>query len=229
MSKDANSSVDEPRSSSRRDALATQARLLDAAGRLFAAKGYEQTNVRAICRSAGANISAVRHHFGSKEGLYRAVVVRSHRALLERDPLPQFCDGEDPAAALARVIEHMLRIILVRRANHPYAGQLMARELQSPTGALDELLQNVMMPVRLEFGRIVGALLGEADTPSLRGQCTNFVMGLCVFHELGREVLKRFGFAPPKRDAEVPGLARLVAAFAHAGILRLARDSAEDA
>lgn len=214
-----------PRASIRRDALETQARLLDAAGRLFAAKGFEEASVREICARAKANVAAVKHHFGSKEGLYRAVIVRSHEAFLEREPWPRFEKGEDPSAALGRAIERMLRIILVHRAGHPYAGQLLARELRVPTTALDELLENVMKPVRSEIGRIVGALLGRSDTPRLRGQCTNFVIGLCVFHELGREALRRFGFPPPKRENDVSDLAQLITEFALGGIER-AREEA---
>jgi len=218
MAKKAPQRTPEPRISKRRDALETQARLLDAAGRLFAAKGFEDTNIREICRDAGVNVAAVRHHFGSKQGLYRAVVVRSHQELLEIDPLPPYRDGEDPAAALARAIEHMLRVVLVHRADHPYAGRLMLRELRAPTPALDELLENVMKPVRAALARIVAALLGKDASPQLVGQGTNFVIGLCVFHELGREALKRFGFPPPQREEDVPELARLVTHFARAGI-----------
>lgn len=210
--------TERPRVSTRRDALETQSRLLDAAGRLFAAKGFEETNVRAICQAAGVNIAAVRHHFGSKEGLYRAVVVHSHQGFLAQDPFPGFTAGEDPEVALGRAIEHMLRIMLVRRAGHPYAGQLISRELRSPTAVLDELIEHVMKPLRSELEKVVAALLGTANTRALRGQCTNFVIGLCVFHDLGKEALKRFGYPPPTRDSDVPKLARLISQFALAGI-----------
>lgn len=210
-----------PRVSTRKDALETQARLLDAAGRLFAAKGYELTNIREICRAADVNIAAVRHHFGSKEGLYRAVVVQSHQGFLAQDPFPGFERGEDPAEALGRAIEQMLRIMLVQRAGHPYAGQLIAREMRAPTPVLDELIEHVMKPLRVELEKIVAALLGEANTPRLRGQCTNFVIGLCVFHDLGKEALKRFGYPPPSRAADVPRLAKLITRFALAGIVGL--------
>ncbi|MCB9853563.1 MAG: CerR family C-terminal domain-containing protein [Phycisphaerales bacterium] len=195
---------------------------MDAAGRLFAAKGFEEANVREICRAAGVNIAAVRHHFGSKEGLYRAVVVRSHKGFLEQEPFPKFEAGDDPAVALERAIEQMLRIMLVRRGAHPYAGQLISRELRSPTAVLDELVENVMKPLRCELERIVAALLGGANSPRLRGQCANFVIGLCVFHDLGKEALKRFGYPPPERAADVPKLAGLITKFALSGIVGFA-------
>lgn len=212
-----------PRASRRRDALETQARLFDAAGRLFAARGYEGANLRDICRAAGVNLAAVRHHFGSKEGLYRAVVVRSQQGLLEQSPFPPMDDLRDPAAALGVAIEHMLRIMLIRRAGHPYAGQLMARELRAPTAALDDVHKLVMTPVRTMLGNIVGALLGPADAPALRGHATNFVIGVCFFHEMAQEPLKRFGFPPPKRDADIPALAEQITTFALGGIARLRR------
>ena len=71
---------------------------------------------------------------------------------------------------------------------------------------------------RRELERIVAALLGPGSTARLRGQCTNFVIGLCVFHDLGKEALKRFGYPPPERAADVPKLARLISQFALNGI-----------
>lgn len=45
--------------------------ILDSARRHFCDKGYEGASVRDICCEAGANVSAIKYHFGGKEGLYR--------------------------------------------------------------------------------------------------------------------------------------------------------------
>ncbi|MBC6445969.1 TetR/AcrR family transcriptional regulator [Actinokineospora xionganensis] len=55
----------------------TRSRLLDAAERMFADTGFADTSMRAVTEAAGANIAAVNYHFGSKEGLLRAVVRRA--------------------------------------------------------------------------------------------------------------------------------------------------------
>lgn len=52
----------------------TRERLLKIAARLFADKGFAGASVRQIVQEAGANISAIRYHFGDKRGLYRAVI-----------------------------------------------------------------------------------------------------------------------------------------------------------
>jgi AcrR family transcriptional regulator len=48
--------------------------LIAAATPFFAAKGINGTNVREIANAAGVNLSMISYHFGSKEGLYAAVL-----------------------------------------------------------------------------------------------------------------------------------------------------------
>ena len=50
--------------------------MLAAARRLFAAKGYEQTSVRAIAAAADVNQALVVTYFGGKEGLFMEAVGR---------------------------------------------------------------------------------------------------------------------------------------------------------
>src|SRR3954451_12770172 len=49
-------------------------RLLEAALEEFADKGYAGARVDAIAVRAGLNKQLISHHFGGKEGLYRAVM-----------------------------------------------------------------------------------------------------------------------------------------------------------
>jgi AcrR family transcriptional regulator len=50
--------------------------LLDSAERLFADLGYEGASTRRLAAEAGVNIAMLNYYFGSKEGLFRAVVER---------------------------------------------------------------------------------------------------------------------------------------------------------
>ena len=54
-------------------------RIVDAAGEMFAERGFEATTVRDICQAAEANIAAVNYYFGDKQRLYVEAVVRAHR------------------------------------------------------------------------------------------------------------------------------------------------------
>lgn len=50
--------------------------ILDAAERVFAQKGFQAASLRDITRKARANLASVHYHFGSKDGLVRAVLSR---------------------------------------------------------------------------------------------------------------------------------------------------------
>ncbi len=54
----------------------TPEKILEAAEQLFADKGFGATSLRSVVAAAGVNVAAIHYHFGSKEGLIRAVFAR---------------------------------------------------------------------------------------------------------------------------------------------------------
>src|SRR5260370_36472731 len=54
----------------------TKEKILDTAERLIGEQGYAATSLRQIINEAGVNLAAVHYHFGSKEDLLDAVVMR---------------------------------------------------------------------------------------------------------------------------------------------------------
>ena len=59
-----------------RDPELTKVRLLDAAERLFAERGFSATSMRAVTQEAGVSVSAANYHFGSKAALLHATLAR---------------------------------------------------------------------------------------------------------------------------------------------------------
>jgi AcrR family transcriptional regulator len=53
--------------------------------RLFAEHGFVGTTLRHVVSQAEVNLAAVHYHFGSKEELFRAVVARFARPVVERE------------------------------------------------------------------------------------------------------------------------------------------------
>ena len=87
-----------------RDATRTRARLVRAAERRFARDGVAGARLADIVRDAGqANDSAVRYHFGSREGLLRTIVER-HLAVMEqlREEPPNGTDLHTVIEAIVR-------------------------------------------------------------------------------------------------------------------------------
>src|SRR5438034_680479 len=64
----------------------TRQRLLEAAGEVFAERGFRDATTQEICRRADANIAAVHYHFGDKEELYRTVIQYAEERAAESAP-----------------------------------------------------------------------------------------------------------------------------------------------
>jgi TetR/AcrR family transcriptional regulator len=67
----------------RRNAVATRARILQAAMEEFAAKGLDAARIEDIADQAGANRRMTYYYFGSKEGLYLAALEAAYFELVE--------------------------------------------------------------------------------------------------------------------------------------------------
>ncbi len=65
-----------PEEKSDERSVRTRSKLLDAAERLFAERGFKGTSMREITALADVNIAAANYHFGGKEGLFREVLRR---------------------------------------------------------------------------------------------------------------------------------------------------------
>ena len=64
----------------------TKMRLIAAAMRQFGQHGYVATSLRTVVGDAGQNISSVKYHFGSKEGLFDACVRTAAQRLKAEGP-----------------------------------------------------------------------------------------------------------------------------------------------
>lgn len=82
----------------------TRGRILDSARRLFAAKGFQQTSLRAIATDAGVDVALISHYFGNKRGLFLAVIE------LHIDPADVVAGVHD--VPLERVGSELLRRLL---------------------------------------------------------------------------------------------------------------------
>jgi AcrR family transcriptional regulator len=64
-----------------RDALPARDRLLFTAAELFTKRGYAATSVREIVEGAGVTKPILYHHFGSKEGIFHALIRKMEQEL----------------------------------------------------------------------------------------------------------------------------------------------------
>lgn len=104
----------------------TPQRLINAATSLFADNGFDGASVRDITAAAEANLGAVTYHFGSKQGLYEAVLDTAFRPV--RDQLA----GTGPTATGVRGldrVEAIIRLLFAHIASHPHLQLLILRQI----------------------------------------------------------------------------------------------------
>jgi AcrR family transcriptional regulator len=105
------------RSASR--SLPTRERILDAAERLFARRGFHGVSIRDITGTAGVDVALANYHFGSKQGLLEAVFLRraedlNTERLARLDAL--LVDGRRRAPSLEEIIDAFTHPLLDRSA-----------------------------------------------------------------------------------------------------------------
>ena len=137
--------------------VGTRESLLDAAESLFSERGIQAASLRAITERAGANLAAVHYHFGSKQGLVRAVFSR-RLAPLNDERLRRL----ERALADRGGVEEVLRAFiappldLAREASHGAFGRLMGRAFMEPDDEIREILIEQFSEV---FSRFTAALV----------------------------------------------------------------------
>ena len=164
----------------------TRHRLLEAAGQVFAEKGFQAATVREICSRAGANLAAVNYHFGDKERLYVEAVRMVHGDVADHPP-PEWPPHTPPAVKLREFIYGMLTHMLeVQRP--AWHAELMMREMIHPTAACAELVEADIRPRAEMLHRIVDELV-PADTPAVDRHLIAFsIVGQCLFYNVHNRV-----------------------------------------
>lgn len=117
--------------SSREDGDATKTRIIDAAGRLFAERGYAETTSKEICERAKTNITGVNYHFGSREGLYHIVLKAMHDYLISSANVIEIARSSlSPKQKLEKFLDTLFDTNL---KSDSWQVRLWAREVVSPS------------------------------------------------------------------------------------------------
>jgi TetR/AcrR family transcriptional regulator, regulator of cefoperazone and chloramphenicol sensitivity len=187
------------------DGSHTPARILEAAGEIFADLGYRAATVRHICEKAGANVAAINYYFGDKEGLYLAVLRSVPNAHAEKYR-PELHANATAEEKLRAYIESLLNRVF-DPGRPGWHAKIIAREMVEPTRALDSLLEEIARPLHQQLAGIVRELLGAGATDEDVRLCALSIMGQCVYYHHARSVLTRLY---PAQSYDADDVARLV-------------------
>lgn len=144
----------------------TRGRILDAAERLLAERGFDGTSIRAVTRAAGTNPAAVHYHFGGKEALLHAVFDRIlgplKRERLARLNRVEEAVGDGPPeleAVLEAFIAPALQLIRDGGERGRLVGRFVGRAHTEPAGVVHRLIRQQFGEVGRRFERALGRAL----------------------------------------------------------------------
>jgi AcrR family transcriptional regulator len=184
----------------------TRGKLLDAAGKVFAERGYEAATVREICRRAGANVAAVNYHFRDKLGLYTEVLNQLKHAAHVGQMEMAFDQKAAPEQILRDVIRARVRGL--RGDNKPdWHFRIMARELSNPTPALAGIIKKTSQPLYKRMLETVSEITGLSPRGETATLCVNSVIGQILFYVFAGPMLVQI--YPEKRTKSPEQLDRL--------------------
>jgi AcrR family transcriptional regulator len=197
----------------------TQVRILQAAGELFAEKGFEGTTVREICQRAGAaNIAAVNYYFRDKERLYiEAVKSACHRQSADF-PIPDWPPGTSVEVKLRDFIQVLVNRMLGDNSP-PWVRQLFLRELAHPTDACSEFVQSIVRPNAVLLSGILSEML--PGVPERKRRLIAFsIVGQCFFHRFAQPIVAQLVGEEEARKYNSELLAEHIADFSLAALGR---------
>lgn len=164
----------------------TKQKILDAAEHLIAEQGYSATSLRHIIAEAGVNLAAIHYHFGSKEDLLDALILR--KALpVNAQRLAWLARLEAEATGAPIPVEAILEAFLVPMADtadaNPQFVRVMGRMISE--GMLQGIAEKHFREVStLFFGALRRALPGVPNDEFLwRAQ---FMIGAMAHTMCGR-------------------------------------------
>jgi AcrR family transcriptional regulator len=205
----------------RRDGAETRERLLEAAGEVFAERGYRLARIVDICSRAEANVAAVNYHFGGKAALYAQVWRRAWEEALRVYPpdggLPLDAPPEERLHARVRAL--LLRIFDDGRRGR--FSRLLLMELGSPTPAVKEQLGEVLEPQIRDTRALLRELLGPDAAEEDVVLCHMSVIHQCLAFGWRRRMRRMFLGRERLTRKEVESVARHIADFSLAGIARV--------
>lgn len=159
----------------------TRMRLIAAASRIFAEKGFQETTIAEICKQAQTNIAAVNYYFRDKQSLYLEAWRHAfHRDLEMHPPDGGIAADAPPEQRLAGRIRSLIARIA---ADDSHFFAIINKEMAQPTALLPEILEKEINPQRRAMLALIKECLGPGANDQTIHYCHASIIGQC-FHLL---------------------------------------------
>jgi AcrR family transcriptional regulator len=162
----------------------TRERILASAERLFGELGFDGVSARRIAIDARVPVALVTYHFGSKEGLYRAVFdLRTPTIVDQRVAGLQVAASEtDPDRRLELVIKALIVPMIHLRNTEKNASfaRILAREISDPSSNDRKIIHELFDPVARRMIDAIAAALPDRSLEEVHW-AYHVMLGAMVF------------------------------------------------
>ncbi|MDQ0571350.1 AcrR family transcriptional regulator [Variovorax paradoxus] len=205
----------------RTDGSTTRLHILETAGQLFAERGFAESTSKEICTRAGTNMAAVNYHFGSRDGLYEAVLIEAHRQLVSIDELVSLASvPTDPRLKLRTFLAHLVELGSQPKA--PWGFRVVLREALSPSPAMPVLIRRAVLPKAKLIRGLIGGIMGLPDDHPSVQRAMLFVVLPCIVMTVAPKDLRN-EVLPALKNTE--GLSDDLMRYVFAGLDAIAKEA----
>ncbi len=198
------SDAEKPRSRGRPGGADSRDRIIYAAGKLFAERGYNGVSMRDLAGAARVNLGAINYHFGGKRSLYHATVRQVIDDIgplfgpiiksLHQDVTTAKGDREALAAITAGFVRKVYGAVLggqTMRWQMPF----LLREFHQPSREFPMILDERINPMHDAVAQLVAAALGrDAKDPAIIVRTHAFIGQIMSFGACHAIVFARLGW-----------------------------------
>ncbi len=134
--------------------------MLEAAGEVFAQRGFKAATIQEISQRANANIAAVNYHFRDKESLYREVFRYAMEQSRERYLAYPMDESERRPAQRLKLELRRYLYVMFSRDQAPWQAMMFFREMIEPSDVFDSLVTDFLAPYQQYIEGLIREVLG---------------------------------------------------------------------
>ena len=206
--------------------IGTREHLLEAAGQVFAEKGFERSTAKEISERARTNTAAVNYYFGGIEGLYDAVLEEARDRIFSDQAIENAIAGKKGPKAKLEAVFGIAVQTLLGPLSSSWVLRVLGRDMVTPTAASYAATERLVLPRALILRRFIAEFVGlPEDHPAVARACVSvmapFFMLILGDRRRMQRALPSLGLGP----ADAPAMARHLVQFAIAGLEAIGRDA----
>lgn len=170
----------------RQDGIKARKFLLEAACDIFARKGFRDATIAEISKQAGMNIAAVNYYFKSKEALYVEAWRSAFRESVKVYPFDGDVGENAPAEDRFRA---RIKSVIKQLADTNRDFWIIQKEFSNPTGLLDKVKKEEIIPYYEKGQKLLRELLGPLVPDNDLMLCEISIVNLCINSMVARSKL----------------------------------------